>query len=173
MRANSGRGTADITVDSPFGALRLEANAVGITAIDWPDALVVYLGDPLPGSAEADHLGAARRQLEEYFAGDRTEFDLRVDTAGTPFQQAVWQALATIPYGDIVSYRDIAEQIGRPSSARPVGGAVGANPVPIVLPCHRVIGSSGTLTGFGPGLASKVTLLELEGHPANGWGEAL
>jgi methylated-DNA-[protein]-cysteine S-methyltransferase len=107
-------------------------------------------------------------QLDEYFAGERTEFDLPLNPAGTPFQRRVWDALKTIPYGEIRSYGEIAEQIGRPGAARAVGLANGRNPISIVVPCHRVIGASGALTGYGGGLERKQYLLDLETRVSTG-----
>ena len=103
-----------------------------------------------------------RRQLEEYFAGERDEFDLPVGAPGTPFQQRVWDELARIPYGQTISYAELASRIGRPTAVRAAGAANGANPVSIVIPCHRVIGSGGALTGYSGGLEAKRFLLELE-----------
>ena len=101
-------------------------------------------------------------QLEGYFARDLKEFDLPLDLVGTEFQQLAWRALATIPYGETVSYAEQARRIGRPSAVRAIGAANGRNPVPVVLPCHRVIGANGSLTGFGGGLDTKAKLLDLE-----------
>lgn len=105
-----------------------------------------------------------RRQLEEYFAGRRSEFDLTLAPAGTPFELEVWEELRKIPFGETRSYGEIAAAVGRPGSARAVGRANGANPIPIVVPCHRVIGANGSLTGFGGGLEAKARLLEIEGR---------
>ena len=105
---------------------------------------------------------AISRQLEEYFAGERTMFDLPIRPRGTQFQISVWNTLLAIPYGETRSYAQIANAIGRPSAVRAVGAANGANPIPIVIPCHRVIGSNGSLTGFGGGIDVKRRLLELE-----------
>ncbi len=105
----------------------------------------------------------AVRQLRDYFAGSRREFHLPLDPQGTPFQQRVWQYLTTIPFGETRSYAQVAEAIGSPAAVRAVGAANGANPIPIVVPCHRVIGASGKLTGYGGGLPLKQRLLELEG----------
>jgi methylated-DNA-[protein]-cysteine S-methyltransferase len=105
---------------------------------------------------------SARQQLTEYFAGERREFDLPLKLSGTEFQMNVLQALQQIPYGETTSYADIAERIGRPKAVRAVGAANGRNPVPIIVPCHRVIGSHGDLTGFGGGLDTKEALLRLE-----------
>lgn len=108
------------------------------------------------------HLEAALEQLEEYFSGRRKAFDLSLDMHGTPFQQDAWRALLAIPYGCTVSYKEQARSMGRPSAVRAVANANGANPVSIIVPCHRVIGSDGTLTGYGGGLWRKKCLLELE-----------
>jgi methylated-DNA-[protein]-cysteine S-methyltransferase len=107
--------------------------------------------------------GPAREQLVQYFAGSRRQFDLRPAPAGTSFQQAVWSALRAIPYGQTVSYGEIASRLGQRSACRAVGAANGANPVPIIIPCHRVVGSHGELVGFGAGLPVKRFLLRLEG----------
>ena len=104
----------------------------------------------------------AEKQLVEYFAGARREFDLDIEMIGTPFQLEVWSALRRIPYGEVRSYSEIARKIGRPNAVRAVGAANGANPIPIIVPCHRVIGANGSLTGFGGGLDVKRSLLDLE-----------
>ncbi|MCL2393431.1 MAG: methylated-DNA--[protein]-cysteine S-methyltransferase [Acidimicrobiaceae bacterium] len=104
----------------------------------------------------------AREQLEEYFAGSRTGFDLPIDPAGTPFQEQVWAALREIPYGHTLGYGELARRIGRPNAARAVGAANGRNPIFIVIPCHRVIGANGSLTGFGWGTDCKSWLLDHE-----------
>lgn len=103
-----------------------------------------------------------KRQLEAYFNGSLKAFDLPLAPEGTPFQKRVWQALRAIPYGQVVSYKSIAEAVGNPRAARAVGAANGKNPIPIVVPCHRVVGSDGTLTGFGGGLDTKSLLINLE-----------
>lgn len=106
---------------------------------------------------------AVARELAEYFAGRRREFTLALDPPGTPFQREVWGELARIPYGATLSYGELARRIGRPAASRAVGAANGANPIPVILPCHRVIGSDGSLTGYGGGLPIKRALLALEG----------
>ena len=118
-----------------------------------------------PGARRADTpvLRAAARQIKEYMAGKRRDFDLPLAPAGTPFQMDVWQALLRIPYGKTVSYADIAAAVGRPRAVRAVGNAVGRNPVPIVIPCHRVIASGGGIGGFSCGLAIKRKLMAIEG----------
>ncbi len=113
---------------------------------------------------DASRTAEVRRQLEEYFAGRRQEFDLPLAPRGTPFELSVWEELRRIPFGETRSYADIARALGKPAATRAVGRANGANPLPIVVPCHRVIGSNGSLTGFGGGLAAKARLLELEGR---------
>lgn len=110
-------------------------------------------------------LAAACRQLHEYFAGQRQQFTLPLAPQGTKFQQTVWQALRTIPYGQTWSYGQLARQIGKPGASRAVGAANGRNPIPIIIPCHRVIGADGSLTGFGGGLPTKIALLQLEASP--------
>ena len=116
-----------------------------------------------PGWRSSDEaFAAAGEQLDQYFAGERRDFDLPLDLRGTPFQRRVWQALLTIPYGETRSYGELAAQIGRPDRPRAVGAANGRNPVSIVVPCHRVIGSDGGLTGYGGGLARKRWLLDHE-----------
>lgn len=152
---------------SPVGTLKLVASDAGLAAILWENdrADRVKLGAM---REQADHpvLVEAKRQLGEYFAGKRTSFDLPLDFHGTDFQKSVWAALLTIPTGETRSYADIAAQIGRPSACRAVGAANGKNPISIVAPCHRVIGSDGSLTGFAGGLEGKKFLLELEQRAA-------
>lgn len=112
---------------------------------------------------DADSLATAVAQLEAYFAGQLEEFDLELAPQGTPFQKQVWQELERIPYGTTISYGELAERIGNPKAVRAVGTANGANPLPIVIPCHRVIGADGSLTGYAGGLELKEALLALEG----------
>jgi len=118
-------------------------------------------------SLDQGAFSTAVEQLGAYFAGELVDFDMELDLRGTEFQRRVWQALLTIPYGETRSYGEIAEQIGAPGAARAVGLANGHNPIAIVVPCHRVIGASGSLTGYGGGLDRKRTLLELEKQRAN------
>jgi methylated-DNA-[protein]-cysteine S-methyltransferase len=150
--------------DSPIGRLRLVASDAGLAAILWestdPESLSLTLGDESPTHPV---LAETTRQLAEYFAGTRRAFDLPLDFAGTDFQQKVWRALLTIPFGETRSYAQIAKQIGHPTAVRAVGAANGRNPIPIIAPCHRVIGSNGDLTGFGGGLPTKEHLLTHEG----------
>ena len=120
--------------------------------------------EPEPGwqPSERGAVGTALRQLREYFAGRRIDFDVPLLSEGTPFQRAVWQQLRGIPYAETISYGELARRVGNPKAARAVGSANGANPLPIVIPCHRVIAGDGTLGGFGGGLPTKQTLLDLE-----------
>ena len=148
-------------MDSPIGRLLLAGDEGGLRLISFPTGSRTR--DVEPGWMENDApFVEAKRQLVAYFAGELTEFNLPLAPEGTPFQLSVWQALRRIPYGKTVSYGAIAETIGRPSASRAVGAANGANPLPIVVPCHRVIGSTGKLTGFGGGLDTKAALLALE-----------
>ncbi|WP_434675365.1 methylated-DNA--[protein]-cysteine S-methyltransferase [Pseudomonas sp. D3-10] len=153
------------TIPSPVGELILVARDAKLAAILWENERLnrVRLG---PLELDSDHptLKEAERQLLEYFAGQRRQFELALDFAGTYFQVRVWQALLTIPFGETRSYRDIAIQIGQPTATRAVGAANGRNPISIIAPCHRVIGTSGSLTGFAGGLAAKQYLLSLEGQ---------
>ena len=145
---------------TPLGTLTLEANDRGLSSVRFPDRA----GPHETRSRDNSILAQAKRELSAYFGGELKQFSVPLDWQGTDFQQSVWQALTHIPYGETTSYADIARAIGRPSSARPTGGAVGANPLPIIVPCHRVIGSDQTLTGFTGGLNIKIALLELEGR---------
>ena len=150
-------------VSSPVGRLKLVASDRGLAAILWatdrPHRVRLTID-----AEDARHpvLAEAERQLAEYFAGRRTRFTLKLDFAGTSFQQKVWNALLTIPFGETRSYAQIAKQIGSPAATRAVGAANGRNPIAIVAPCHRVIGSGGKLTGFAGGLDAKAYLLALE-----------
>lgn len=153
------------TIPSPVGDLTLVASAKGLVAILWendsPDR--VKLGAVAEGT-EHPVLAATEAQLKEYFAGSRTSFDLPLDFRGTDFQKSVWAELLAIPFGETRSYGEIAAKLGRPKASRAVGAANGRNPISIVAPCHRVIGSTGKLTGFAGGLEAKDYLLKLEGR---------
>ncbi|MCD9116061.1 methylated-DNA--[protein]-cysteine S-methyltransferase [Pseudomonas bijieensis] len=153
------------TIPSPVGQLILVARETRLAAILWENERLnrVRLG-PLEEDTQHPILKETERQLLEYFAGQRRRFELELDFAGTDFQIRVWQALLSIPFGETRSYRDIAIQIGQPTAVRAVGAANGRNPISIIAPCHRVIGSSGSLTGFAGGLAAKQFLLSLEGQ---------
>jgi methylated-DNA-[protein]-cysteine S-methyltransferase len=150
-------------VESPVGALKLVASDKGLAAILWENDSPRRV--PLTGLVEDNKhpvLLKVEHQLQEYFAGSRRAFDLPLDMRGTTFQKDVWEALLAIPYGETRSYGQLAKQLGRPSASRAVGAANGRNPVSIVVPCHRVIGSSGKLTGFAGGLDVKARLLDME-----------
>ncbi|RLQ22204.1 methylated-DNA--[protein]-cysteine S-methyltransferase [Seongchinamella sediminis] len=147
-------------LDSPVGRLRLVSDGQHLTAIEWQN---LQPAEPAGEERRDPVLAACARQLGEYFAGERRNFDLPLSAAGTAFQRSVWAALATIPYGELRSYRDIACALDKPKAVRAVGAANGRNPLPIVVPCHRVIGSDGSLTGFAGGLEAKKILLRLEG----------
>lgn len=156
---------ATSTIASPVGRLTLLATDDGLAAVLWQDddPKRVRLAPRVPGVGHAV-LRAATNQLEEYFAGTRRKFELPLAMHGTPFQKRVWQALLTIPFGETRSYGEIARQIGHPSASRAVGAANGKNPISIIAPCHRVIGTNGALTGFAGGLEAKTYLLALEGR---------
>lgn len=150
-------------IDSPVGPLFLAASDEGLRAIEFRDNRhPVKRGDDWRKGDNAV-LRKAARQLFEYFSGRRRAFDLPLSPAGTEFQRMVWTMLATIPYGETISYAQLAARVGKPTAIRAVGAANGRNPLPIVLPCHRVVGADGSLTGFGGGLPTKQFLLTLEG----------
>ncbi|WP_404712963.1 methylated-DNA--[protein]-cysteine S-methyltransferase [Sphingomonas sp. MMS24-J13] len=155
------------TTESPVGRLTLVASDAGLTAILWEndDPKRVPLGALVKDDAHPI-LIEAERQLGDYFAGTRRTFDLPLDFRGTDFQKDVWTALLAIPFGETRSYAEIARAVGRPTAVRAVGAANGRNPISIVAPCHRVIGSNGALTGFAGGLKAKELLLGLEGRQA-------
>jgi len=151
-------------LDTPIGKLRLVSLNQKVAKIEFDgqhriSSDDVFACDPV--------LEETASQLGEYFAGRRKLFDLPLDPAGTEFQQQVWSSLLTIPYGELRSYSDIANTIKRPRAVRAVGAANGRNPIPIIVPCHRVIGRNGSLTGFAGGLELKKQLLELEGALQN------
>jgi len=151
------------TVNSPVGPLRIIASDNGVRAVLWPtdQPRRVPLAD-VERNDEHPVLVAASQQLEEYFAGERQDFDLPLDPAGTDFQQSAWMALRSIPYGSTVSYGEQAAQMGDKRKARAVGAANGRNPISIIVPCHRVVGSNGSLTGFAGGIETKDWLLTHE-----------
>jgi methylated-DNA-[protein]-cysteine S-methyltransferase len=149
--------------DSPVGLLLLAADDAALVAIEFPSSRHPVRRGADWTAGDNAVLRRTREQLDEYFAGARTAFDLPLGPRGTEFQRGVWMALAGIPYGETVSYAQLAARVGKPSAMRAVGAANGRNPLPIVLPCHRVIGADGSLTGFGGGLPTKQFLLELEG----------
>ena len=144
-------------LSTPIGTLRLASNGTQLVKI-------AFEGQYTNGAVKTSDLVLVNcaHQLTDYFAGKRQRFELPLRATGTPFQQAVWEALTDIPYGQLRSYKDIARSIGNPAAARAVGAASGRNPLLIVVPCHRVIGSNGRLTGFAGGLEAKGVLLQLE-----------
>ncbi|HEY4307566.1 MAG TPA: methylated-DNA--[protein]-cysteine S-methyltransferase [Gemmatimonadaceae bacterium] len=166
MNASNARALKDYRfkiVPSPIGALKLVASERGLAAILWED------DDPrrvrIDGAVEDENdpiLLEAQTQLDEYFARKRTTFTLDLDFRGTPFQREVWSELLAIPFGETRTYGEIAADLGRPNASRAVGAANGRNPIAIIAPCHRVVGSTGALTGFAGGLAAKAYLLNLE-----------
>lgn len=148
---------------SPVGILKLVANDTALVAVLWENENPKRVR--LAELIEQTHhpiLLETQKQLSEYFAGKRQQFDLPLDFEGTEFQQKVWQALLTIPFGETRSYRDIAEQVGNVKAVRAVGAANGKNPISIIAPCHRVVGANGKLVGFAGGLDNKEILLKLE-----------
>ncbi|NGQ95067.1 methylated-DNA--[protein]-cysteine S-methyltransferase [Brevibacillus sp. SYP-B805] len=164
------------TMQSPIGDLLLastekglcyigfEADETGLAALQRWCRKQMLPGTPVRDDAMNQ---AARQQLEEYFAGRRRSFDVPLEMFGTPFQKAVWTALTAIPYGETRSYKEIALAIGAAKAVRAIGGANNCNPIPIIVPCHRVIGSNGALVGYGGGLWIKEQLLRLEGCLSN------
>lgn len=153
------------TIPSPVGRLILLADDEGLCRVLFANTELADVGldgSEIPEDEDDPVLDATADQLEEYFAGQRTSFDVPLHLEGTGFQQEVWLALADIPYGETTTYARQAEAIGRRGAFRAVGAANGANPMPIILPCHRVVGADGSLTGFGGGIDVKRALLDLE-----------
>ncbi len=151
-------------IRTPIGTLRLVGTEDSVDRIDLPNR-AAELPNPAWTSSNGTlpaALSEAKRQLEEYFAGERREFDLPLALEGTEFQRRVWAELRRIPFGRTISYGTLAKRIGKPSASRAVGQANGSNRLPIVVPCHRVIGRDGRLGGYGGGLATKQALLDLE-----------
>jgi len=153
------------TLETPIGPVRVGAHSDGLARVLFHKQKDEVLAkDATPSDAAQAHLAAALDALTEYFSGERQDFeDLTLAPAGTDFQLSVWRALLNIKHGDTCAYRDIAIKIGNPKAVRAVGLANGKNPIPVIVPCHRVIGANGTLTGFGGGLPAKKWLLEHEG----------
>jgi len=156
------------TIESPVGELKLFASDQGLVAILWENDSPrrVRLGEAVVDDRHPV-LVETEKQLDEYFAGKRKTFSVALDMRGTCFQKNVWEALVAIPFGETRSYGQLAQQLGNPRASRAVGAANGKNPVSIIVPCHRVIGSSGKLTGFAGGLDTKARLLELERCQSN------
>jgi AraC family transcriptional regulator of adaptative response/methylated-DNA-[protein]-cysteine methyltransferase len=159
-------------IETPLGTMIAAATGRGVCMLEYADSrhlesesrqLAAAFG-VAPAEGKNPHLDTLCRQLDEYFAGERREFDIPLDPVGTPFQKEVWEALRRIPYGRTITYGRQAAIIGRPSATRAVANANGRNKISIVLPCHRVIGADGSLTGYGGGMERKKKLLELEGR---------
>ena len=151
------------TFSSPIGKITLVANSTHLIALYVGDEMMPMLKD----AKKADKhpvLEMTKKQLKEYFAGERKDFDLPLAPNGTEFQNKAWRALTKIPYGKVWSYGKQAEYLKSPNAQRAVGGANGKNPIPVIIPCHRVVGSTGKLTGFSGGMEMKIFLLQLEGH---------
>ena len=158
-----------IDLETPIGTMRIVGSARGIERVDLPRS-AANEPDPSWRPAETSPPAALRDaelQLAEYFEGTRRDFDLPLSAEGTPFQRQVWDELRRIPYGETISYGELARRIGRPAASRAVGAANGRNPIAIVVPCHRVIGADGTLIGYGGGLPVKEALLALEQRAAH------
>ena len=154
-------------LDTPIGQLLLAGEGEVLHFLGFPEGKMAI--DPKPEWCRDDAiLQQAKRQLNEYFAGQRQDFDLQLAPVGTEFQLQVWQQLQCIPYGSVCSYSELAVAIDRPKAVRAVGAANGQNPIPVIIPCHRVIGANGQLTGFGGGLDTKQHLLKLEGIEVDG-----
>lgn len=166
VRCNAVMGEVMHTwIDTPIGALLLVGGEDGLSAISFAKNGVA--ADPPVGSvARREGFAEAIEQLDAYFERKLRSFELNLRPKGTPFQLRVWEALRAIPYGETRSYSDVARTIGKPDAVRAVGTANGANPLPIVVPCHRVLGADGSLTGFGGGLRVKRFLLDLESTPS-------
>jgi len=153
-------------IASPLGPLVAVAEGDALAALDFTDAK--YARSPEPSWIEDPAwpvLRACAAQLAEYFAGERGRFDLPLDPRGTPFRKRVWAEIAKVPYGETMTYAELARRAGAPGSARAAGAATGRNPLAIVVPCHRIVATSGALTGYAGGLARKEYLLALEGAP--------
>lgn len=160
------------TMESPVGKLKLVASDEGLVAVLWQNDRPsrVRVGELVEDNRHPILL-KAERQLREYFDGKRKEFEIPLDMRGTTFQKNVWEALLAIPFGETRSYGQLAKQLGNPNATRAVGAANGRNPLSIIVPCHRVIGSTGNLTGFGGGITTKEHLLNLEEKGSNLFGQ--
>ena len=164
MKGYPVHATASRTISSPVGPLVLLASELGLAGLFFGHRLEE--NSPPSDDSKNGHLNAAEAQLAEYFSGQRNQFEVAFDVRGTEFQQSVWGELSRIPFGITQSYRDIAVAIGNPKSVRAIGLANGSNPISIIVPCHRVVGSNGSLTGFAGGIESKRWLLEHEAKTA-------
>ena len=149
------------TVDSPLGELLLAGDGRALHGLYMQEGRTA-ITVPRDWARDDEAFAHVREQLDEYFAGGRTEFDLPLAMDGSPFQRSVWQALRDIPYGETISYGELARRVGPPATPRNVGATNGRNPIAVIVPCHRVIGADGSLTGYGGGLERKRLLLDLE-----------
>lgn len=151
--------------DSPLGPIKISANETSLKKVEF-----LFKESPSNKAPKNYHLlEEARKQILAYLNGKLKTFDLPYDfSEGTDFQREVWEVLAQIPFGELLSYGQVAAKVGRPKAARAIGGAANKNPLPLIIPCHRVLGSTGLLVGFAPGLVLKKDLLALEGHQVNG-----
>lgn len=154
-----------LTIDSPLGRIALRSEGAAVSRVDIAVQGVLSTGST--PDAPTPVLERAAQELTEYFAGERRAFTVPVALAGTPFQRAIWRQLIEIPFGTVRSYGELGRATGRPSAGRAVGGAVGANPVPLLIPCHRVLASDARITGYsaGAGIPTKIWLLDHEGIP--------
>ncbi len=163
MTTDTSHLLARCRVASPLGPLTLAASAAGLAGV-WFDDQKHHPGELLaPLAPTQPWLTLAAAELQRYFAGQLQHFTVALDPQGTPFQKQVWQVLLRIPFGQLHTYGQVAQRLGRPAAARAVGAAVGRNPLGIIVPCHRVVGQDGTLTGYAGGLHRKQALLQLEG----------
>ena len=150
-----------LAIESPLGNLQLVSEADYLIELNWEGAHKVLSST---ARSEPVILTTAADELSQFFSGQRSEFSVPIKPKGTAFQLSVWRELQSIAWGATSSYRDIAERLGKPAASRAVGGAVGRNPIPVIIPCHRILGASGALTGFSGGLQNKKILLRCEGH---------
>jgi len=151
------------TYDSPVGGMLLAASEAGITGVYFIRQKHFPGRQGWTRNPDHRHLRRAKAQLEEYFAGRRKAFELALDPHGTDYQKAIWRAIATVGFGRTISYGELARKAGYPGAARAAGAATGRNPIGIIVPCHRIVGADGSLTGYAGGLAKKRALLALEG----------
>lgn len=165
---------AHVVLDSPVGPLTLVATDGALSGLYMEKQRHLPSEETFgaPGDPDTEPFATVAAQLTAYFAGDLTEFDVPLDLHGTPFQRRVWTALQGIPYGETITYGELAAELGKPSASRAVGLANGRNPVSVIVPCHRVVGSTGSLTGYGGGLERKRYLLDFERKTRTGAGEA-
>jgi methylated-DNA-[protein]-cysteine S-methyltransferase len=165
---NSSSSTLYSPLDWPLGRLWMTSDGETLTGLYFTDGREQIDPSAWTRDDRAGIFARVREQLREYWEGGRREFDLPLKPAGTPFQQRVWQRISDVPFGGTISYRDLAERAGSPASSRAAGLATGRNPISIIIPCHRIVGSNGSLTGYGGGLDRKRALLDFEATVAAG-----